>query len=544
MVQVMSSKMDEDMTPPSKITAKWLAYQTREEKVTGMRATFDPKQVLLTEIHEAPFASTQHMRAVGLWNDDHQVYEDEQSCIMHPNAGAKRIIVHNQEPSNMTLALEWKNVEVLDPKKMQILYAGNPNTPNPVDYELANGTVENNWTKEEEENERNKEQKMDQKKALQGQKARRVYMENDRPIQDWSYTMQIRKAHEHQAIRTNQIVRSPANDHTVITAHAPLITAEQMEKGEGIVVVGATNVTSIGSQKEYNKDDNGWEQGKKHKERTNPNTQELNEIVLNRKVAPRGYVDQTLRVLENGAYRIGLCHHGQGRIWQYVDTEELVKLPRDASEAIMHYVAVTIAETAPGAKQSGIQATILTEEGSKASGRLRESMTKEEVQRMRDGMAAEAVAARVHHSRGIGLQYQGVIAQHTCVAVLSDRQAQHVLRQIQKLQECSICEIMQAIIKRNSQPKSRRRKALEANVNETSEGRPSATNEGQGVAHEATESEDKGNQQAAENLPTRWSDLTIQDLHEYVGGIKADNKVTGPTFPEPTFSELPEKYQE
>ena len=489
------------------IKAKWLAYTMPPKErsdalyVTKPRQTTHPQCYVLTKPEERPFSDTKHMRRMGKWAENDQLYQDEESALLHENASADRIIVHKQVPGAMTIPMEWKDVEIMQKDDSQKLYIGRPGTENPVDYELANSAAENL--------KRKTDKTFTSTQAAEYQQATktvRVHMPHEGHV--WKMQTSVRATGQGNTITTSEIVATPGQDHTVVMTHVPLLEPETMEKGEGAVLAGATSVTVKIPREEYVEPAKAWELDKNINWRYNPTKRELKDMVEKKQVSGKEYEDLTLRVMTDGSYKLGLCHQqGDGRIWQYIDTAEgLITYAKQMINAKMHYVAVTVQETAPGAMKSDMEATILTEEGMQARGKIRKNMPESGIKRMRGELPTEMVAARVHHKEGLGLKYEGLILDHACITAITPKQAQKVLKQLQRKQEVNICEQMQAIMRQPQQPRSLKRKMIKETKEDQTEEQKEEMKEQQEQLVKRT--------RKAEALNTKWNTMTTQAFHE------------------------------
>ena len=116
------------------------------------------------------------------------------------------------------------------------------------------------------------------------------------------------------------------------------------------------------------------------------------------------------------------------------------------------------------------------------------------------------VAARVHHKEGLGLKYEGLILDHACITAITPKQAQKVLKQLQRKQEVNICEQMQAIMKQPQQPRSLKRKMIK----ETKEDQTEEQKRGMQEQQEQLVKR----MRKAEALNTKWNTMTTQTFHE------------------------------
>jgi hypothetical protein len=411
----------------------------------------------------------------------------------------------------MIVALEWKEVAVWSRAETQVSYAGRPGTMNPADYELANSVMEmvrGRRMKSEGQSDNKKEEERERGNSV---KAYRVYMtevktEEEEAFVELTYAMQVRDGGAWQTLITSQIARSPAENHTMVIGHVPMMEQQTMKEGEGVVLAGATNMTVSRPQEMFDWDAKEWVKCTKGKEWICPNEQELMEMIKGGKVAPRDYEDQTLRILEDGSYRMGLCHHGNGKIWQTVDTQEkMVDIPQKATEMRAHYVAVTLEVTPAEAKRGDMQVEIIMEEGSKAKGLIRRDMQEKDVMKLRKNLAVKPVAARIHHNEGLGLKFEGVVFNYVCVAVVSEAQARKVLQQMRKKQRGGASEILMDILRNEKQERSQERKAQEVGKNQ---GEEKETKE------EAFKEDEDRRMLEMRGLQERWEDMTVQDVHQ------------------------------
>ena len=174
-------------------------------------------------------------------------------------------------------------------------------------------------------------------------------------------------------------------------------------------------------------------------------------------------------------------------------------MPMNAKELQVHAVAVTVKETAPGTSNDGMQATIVTQDGIAAKGLIRENMKAESVKKMRTELPLRMVAVRVHHDEGMGLEYRGVIQDHTCIAPVSERQAQRILTHIKKDQEMEPADLLQVV--------------LQDRVNEESRKKRGSDSSQSGTQKRAMEQE-QSYEKRAKKIQDQWNKMSVVEIHE------------------------------